>query len=540
MTAAFPPSGGKAAGPIAGGLGGGAAGRIAGGLGGLLRDRAAAHGDRVLFRFDGAETTVAQVEQRTDRLAGVLAAHGVRRGDRVAVMLANGVGFPVAWLAIAKLGAVIVPLNPGYRSADLAHVVRDAAPVLALAGSAAAAGALLALGLGEVGLLDAADAGPAPEPVPAGAFDAGAESAAASGAPDLPDVGWDDLLNLQYTSGTTGFPKGCMLTHRYWLHLAELAADVAAVTPDDVDLTAQPFYYMDPQWNTVLCLLTGIPLVILPRFSASGFWPSVREHGATFFYVLGTMPLLLLRQPPDPERDRAHRVRLVLCSGIAPALHAAIEERWGAPWREAYGSTEAGVVLAVRPEDTACVGTGAMGRPVPGKEVKIVREDGSDAPDGEIGEIMVRGRPMLTGYWNRDEPLLRDGWYPMGDLGRRDARGHYHLVGRLKEMIRRGSENVAAAEVEAVLTGHPAVRAAAVIPVPDELFGEEVKAFVQVAEPVEPHELVDYVRARLADFKTPRFVQFVEAFPMTPSERIAKHLLPPGRDGAYDAREANR
>ncbi|WP_246179110.1 AMP-binding protein [Actinomadura decatromicini] len=528
MTAA-PPDGGRTA------------VRIAGGLGGLLRARAEADGDRVLFRFAGTETTVARVEDLTNRLADVLAAHGVRRGDRVAVMLDNGVGFPVAWLAIAKLGAVIVPVNPGYRSADLAHVVRDSGAVLALAGTAAAAEALLALEFGEVGLLDPADAGPAPEAArAAGAFDAGAETAEVSGARELPDISWDDLVNLQYTSGTTGFPKGCMLTHRYWLHLAELAADIASVTTDDVDLTAQPFYYMDPQWNTVLCLLTGIPLVILPRFSASGFWPSVREHGATFFYVLGTMPLLLLKQPPDPELDRSHRVRLVLCSGITPALHATIEERWGAPWREAYGSTEAGVVLAVPPEDTACVGTGAMGRPVPGKEAKIVREDGTDAADGEVGEIVARGEPTLTGYWNRDEPLFRDGWYPMGDLGYRDERGHYHLVGRLKEMIRRGSENIAAAEVEAVLTGHPAVRAAAVVPVPDDLFGEEVKAFVQPAGPVEPGELVAYVRARLADFKTPRFVEFVEEFPMTPSERIAKHLLPAGRDGAYDAREGTR
>ncbi|WP_207400580.1 AMP-binding protein [Actinomadura roseirufa] len=518
---------------------GGTAARVAGGLGGLLRERAATDGDRVLFRFAGTDTTVAQVEDRTNRLANVLAAHGARRGDRVAVMMGNGVGFPVAWLAIAKLGAVIVPVNPGYRSADLAHVVGDSGAVLGLAGSADAAGALLALGFGEVGLLDPADAGPAREAA-AGAFDAGRELAAASGVRDLPGVGWDDLLNLQYTSGTTGFPKGCMLTHRYWLHLAELAAEVAAVTPDDVDLTAQPFYYMDPQWNTVLCLLTGVPLVILPRFSASGFWPSVREHGVTFFYVLGTMPLLLLKQPPDPDLDRDHRVRLVLCSGITPALHAAIEERWGAPWREAYGSTEAGVVLTVRPEDTACVGTGSMGAPVPGKEARVVREDGTDAADGEVGEIVVRGEPMLTGYWNRDEPLLRDGWYPMGDLGYRDPRGHFHLVGRLKEMIRRGGENIAAAEVEAVLTGHPAVRAAAVVPEPDALLGEEVKAFVQLAEPVEPRELVAFVRARLAGFKAPRFVEFVEAFPMTPSERIAKHLLPAGTGGAYDALEEAR
>ncbi|MEV4091654.1 AMP-binding protein [Streptosporangium saharense] len=494
-------------------------------LGHLLRQRAATAGDRPLFRFAGVTTTVAQVEERTNRLAAVLRAHGIRRGDRVAVMLPNGVGFPVAWLAVAKLGAVTVPVNAAYRSDDLAHVIGDSGAVLALAGTAQAARELLATPVGKVGLLDPADAGPFGQPVP-GVFDAGAEAGAASPYLDLPEVGQDDLVNLQYTSGTTGFPKGCMLTHGYWLRLAELAAGIFGVGEDDVDLTTQPFSYMDPQWNTVMCLMTGIPLVILPRFSASTFWRSAREEGATFFYLLGTMPVYLYRQPEDPL-DRDHRVRLVLCSGIVADLHAAFERRWGAPWREAYGMTETGVDLAVPAGDDACVGSGAAGVPVPGKQVEIVD-----------GEIVVTGSPMMLGYWNdpgATAERIRDGRLHTGDLGRRDERGYIHLVGRRKDMIRRGGENVAAAEVEAVLTRHPAVRAVAVVAVPDELRGEEVKAFVQVAVPVTPGELVEFVRGRLAGFKVPRFVEYVEEFPMTPSERIAKHLLPSGRDNEYDA-----
>ncbi|MFI6600653.1 AMP-binding protein [Nonomuraea sp. NPDC050536] len=494
-------------------------------LGHLLRERARQAGDRPLFVFDGATTTVGEVESLTNRLAGVLRAHGVERGDRVAVMLANGIGFPVAWLAIAKLGAVAVPLNAGYRSADIAHVIGDSGARLALAGTPEAAADLRAAGV-TVGLLDprlreAPGVVEAVAAVGQDAFDATAELAAAPDDFPLPDLGPDDLVNLQYTSGTTGFPKGCMLTHGYWLRLAELAAEIADVREGDVDLTAQPFSYMDPQWNTVLCLMAGIPLVVLPRFSATTFWRSVREHGVTFFYVLGTMPVYLLKQPADPL-DRANRVRLVLCSGIVPELHAVLEERWGAPWREAYGSTETGVDLAVPIGDGASVGSGAVGRAVRGKQVRVVD-----------GELLVRGEPMMLGYWNGAQPdKIRDGWLHTGDLARLDERGHVHLAGRRKDMIRRGGENVAAAEVEAVLARHSAVEAAAVVGVPDELRGEEVKAYVLAAGPVTAAELVAFVAERLAGFKVPRYVSFVEEFPMTPSERIAKHLLDAPHD--YD------
>jgi len=295
-----------------------------------------------------------------------------------------------------------------------------------------------------------------------------------------------------------------------------------------------------------MCLIGGLPLVVLPRFSASGFWPAARAHGATLTYVLGTMPLLMLKQPAHPL-DRENQMRLVLCSGIAPEMHRAIEERWGAPWREIYGSTESGLDLSVPLSAVETVGSGAMGHPPPGKEVRVADERGNSVPDGATGEIVIRGKPMMQGYWNQPEAtaeVFRGGWFHTGDLGFRDPDGRFHHAGRLKDMIRRGGANISPAEVESVLTQHPAVIAAALVPVPDELFGELPKAFVQLrpgqpADAETARSILGLARGRLADFKVPAYLEFVDSFPLTPSARIRKReLLTPGRDqrsGAFDA-----
>jgi crotonobetaine/carnitine-CoA ligase len=287
--------------------------------------------------------------------------------------------------------------------------------------------------------------------------------------------------------------------------------------------------------------------VILPRFSASTFWQSVKDHGVTFFYVLGTMPVYLYKQPENPAVERTHRVRVAVCSGIPREIHAAMETRWGCPWREGYGSTESGVDLLVLPEETDSVGSGRMGRPVRGREAKVVDAQGRELPDGAVGELVLRGKDMMQGYWNNPAATaekLVGGWLHTGDLVVRDEAGYFRLVGRTKDMIRRTGENIAAAEVEAVLCEHPAVRAAAVVPVPDELRGEEVKAFVQLQlgetpATAPPEALLEFVRSRLAPFKVPRFVEFVDRFPLTPSERVAKHELVRAtgdpRARAYDA-----
>lgn len=497
-----------------------------GSLGHLLEDAAARHGDRTQFIFEGASRTFAETNRQVNRLANALRGLGIAKGDRVSVMLPNGFDFPTAWLALAKLGAVMVPTNTAYVERDLQFVLSDSGakailldeeylPRLeAVRASLPALEHVLAVGTPGLNTL----------------IESASESFTIDG------VGQDDLLNIQYTSGTTGFPKGCMLTHRYWLLMGQLTYEYLRIMPDDVDLTAQPFYYMDPQWNTSACMIAGVPLVIMPRFSVSRFWPTVHEHGVTFFYVLGTMPFFLMKRESD-ELERSHRLRIVACSGIAPDFHAEFERRFNVPWREAFGMTETGVDLLVPLDDAASVGSGAMGAPVRTKRARVIDAEGSDLPDGEIGQLIVSGEPMMLGYWNlpdKTAETIRDGWLHTGDLVYRDARGYFHWVGRLKDMVRRGGENISASEVESVIMEHERIRAAAVVPVPDPLRGEEVKVYVvlkdgETPETLPPVAIVEFAARKLARFKLPRYVEYVDRFPLTPSERVAKHELIKGR-----------
>ncbi|GHE75426.1 hypothetical protein GCM10017786_00130 [Amycolatopsis deserti] len=490
-------------------------------LTGLLARRAQDSPDREFLRFGEWSWSFADIDAWTSRLAHrMIDTDGVRPGDRVAIMLPNVVHWPVVWLAALKAGAIAVPVNCSYQRADLAFVLRDSGARLVftdaersgLVADVRAAEADLA----DVRVVDVADDGS--EPFPATA-------------PAVP-VEAGTLANLQYTSGTTGFPKACMLTHDYWARLGWVCAAAAGLSREDVILTAQPFSYMDPQWNAALALTVAAPLVVLPRFSASTFVADVRRHRATFCYVLGSMPTLLFKQPPTDE-DRDNDLRLVFCSGIPAGLHARLEERWGAPWREIYGMTESGVDLFSPPGDTGAVGSGSLGRPLPSKQVRIVGPDGTEVPDGEPGELITAGKPMMNGYWNRPEDtarVLRKGWLHTGDLVVRHPGGGIQLVGRIKDMVRRGGENVASVEVETVLERDDRVVAAAVVAEPDEILGEEVKAFVQLApgvpaERATAEEIVERAGRELARFKVPRYIEFVTSFPRTPSERISKPAL---------------
>ena len=497
-------------------------------VGDLVRDARRRFGDREALRFGDRRMSFTELDDITEAVAGEFDARGVKPGNRVAIMVPNGLEFPVCWLGLLKLGAVAVPVNTRLKSADLTHLLTDAAVCLTITSADLTAAAEAVASTSVVVATDII------------------EAASGGRVPEAPAVTPERLANLQYTSGTTGLPKACMLTHDYWLRTGWLAAGISELGPDDVVMTAQPFTYMDPPWNLVMCLIGGAPLVILPRFSASGFWPSAREHAATVFYVLGTMPHLLLRQPPHPS-DRDNRVRLVLCSGIVPALHQRLEARWGAPWREVFGMTETGVDLAARSWENDTVGSGTVGRPVPTKEARILDASATEVPVGQAGELCVRGRPMMTGYWNRPEATaatIRDGWLYTGDLAKLDESGRVYLVGRKKDMVRRGGENIACAEVEAVVLQQPAVASVALVAEPDDLWGEEPKAFVQLIPEQAPdaataRAILDFARERLARFKVPRYIEFVSDFPRTPSEKIDKpRLLADHRPApVYDALE---
>ncbi|MFW3371052.1 AMP-binding protein [Rhodococcus qingshengii] len=488
---------------------------------GLLAARAVDSAQREFLRFAEESWTFGEVDEWTSRLAHHLVAeHHIRPGDRVAIMLPNVVQWPIAWLAILKASAVAVPVNSSYQRADLEFVLRDSgarAIVTDVEHTPLVEEVCRANGdLADVRIIEAISNGELVR-YPTEALEAA--------------IGGETLANLQYTSGTTGFPKACMLTHDYWVRLGRLCAAAAGLGSDDVALTSQPFSYMDPQWNAALCLTIGAPLVVLPRFSASGYMADVRRHRATFCYVLGSMPTLLFKQTPNPH-DRDNDLRLVLCSGIPAGLHAQLERRWGAPWREIFGMTESGVDLVSLPENPDDVGTGQLGQPVPTKQVRVVDPEGRDVAAGEPGELITSGKPMMLGYWNRPQDtaaVLRDGWLHTGDIAVRESNS-YRLVGRVKDMVRRGGENIASVEVERALERDDSVVATAVLGVPDELFGEEVKAFVQLTPDTEKNRataerIAEAARKQLARFKVPRYIEFVTDFPRTPSERVSKPAL---------------
>ncbi len=298
-------------------------------------------------------------------------------------------------------------------------------------------------------------------------------------------------------------------------------------------LTAQPFYYMDPQWNVITAMAAGATLVVLDRFSPSVFWERVRHYGVTFFYCLGIMPTLLVKTPPSPS-DRDNKLRTVFCSAIPPHLHRELEERWGAPWYEVFGMTETGGDISVKPEDhDRLLGTGCIGKPDKTRQVRIVGEDDQPVGRNAVGELLLRGLGMMDGYFKdpaATTEAFRGGWFHTGDLVRMDENGYIYYVGRKKEMIRRSGENISATEVEEVIKLHPAVQYVACLPVQDDLRGEEVKAYVvlkegQSADAVTPQVLIEFCSERLAPFKLPRYWEYRDELPRTPSERVAKHLL---------------
>lgn len=514
-------------------------------IGDLLDKAAARHGDRpaIHFHHENVGFSFRRLNDRVNQFAHALRAQGVKRGDHVAVMLPNCPEFPLTWLALAKLGAVMVPLNTRYRAVDLEYVLNDSdASFLVIHAEFAPAflearprvpgiQAVYRVGQGQEGLgprlTDLAEGAPV-------AFFA-------------EPLSLDDLVNIQYTSGTTGFPKGCMLTHEYWLTLGKGASRY--MRPEDVFLSVTPFYYMDPQWELIMCLTAGCSMVLTRKYSASNFMKLVHDYGVTVAWA--TMAAWTLKQP-ESVYDTDHRLRLVFVGGFPPHLHKAFEERFRVKAREAYGMTEIGTGMFVPLEDDHMTGSGSVGKPPPYRQVRIVGEDGRDVEERGIGELWITGPGMFKGYYKKAKETAEafDGeWFRTGDLFRRDENGYYYIVGRKKDMIRRSGDNISAAELENVLAGHPKILSAAVIPVPDPSRGEEVKAYIvpgqgESPETIPPEEIIAYCLERIAEFKVPRYIQYRSDFPRTPSGKVQKHLLDAEEEapvaGCWDRLAASR
>jgi acyl-CoA synthetase (AMP-forming)/AMP-acid ligase II len=500
----------------------------------------------------GLELTYGRVRAGVAELRERYAAAGFGHGHRVALLLENRPEFFVHYLALNALGCGVVPVNPDYRHDELVYQLEHSEADLAVA---------VAARVGDLEAAGRARATPLPV-VAAESFPARPPRPARSPRPGAPGLATE--CGLLYTSGTTGRPKGCVLTNFYYLNAGAWYRDlggVAAIAPGrERFYNPLPLFHMNHQAVTATCaILTANCLVLPERFSPTRWWPEIAATGATVVHYLGVVPPLLLNQPPCAE-ERAHRVKFGLGAGVEPQLHAPFERRFGFPLVEVWGMTETGRILSDNHEPRQ-VATRAFGRPFGGFEARVVDDRDADVGVDVEGELVVRwGGPegprhgFFAGYLKNEaatEEAWRGGWFHSGDVVRRAADGMLVFVDRKKNIIRRSGENIAAAEVEAVLQAHDDVAQVAVLAVPDEIREEEVMACVVPMPGVAGgaalgERLVAWCLERLAYFKAPGWVLFLDALPTTGTQKVQKtQIFPPGEDprrrpGALDVRELKK
>jgi len=495
--------------------------------------------ERTALVFADRRLTFAQLDSRVNRLANALLELGLKKGDRVGMLLKNGCEFIEADFAFAKTGIVRVPLNARLTGRDHVYMLNDAGAaalvfgqsfdetvarirpelktvqtLIRVAESASRSGALQAFGYE-----DLIAAGPAQSPP--GAVEAG------------------DLHTLFYTSGTTGKPKGVMLTQRSWANVAiNLIIDYGPVTRDDVILNTQPLSH-GAGFFVLPFFIRGAANVLIPEFNPAAVFEAIERERVSVLKLVPTMFYQMLESPEKSRYDLSS-LHSVIYGGSPVAVPRLIEaiRFFGKKFIQLYGQAEAPMCIStLAREDHILEGSpeavkrlGSAGKPCLNVEVRIIDENGKDAAVGAVGEVIIRGDHIMSGYWNRPEEtaaVLKDGWIYSGDLGYFDSGGYIFLVDRKKDMIISGAFNIYPKEIEEVIVRHPKVSEAAVIGIPDEKWGEAVKA---VAVPkkgadLTPEEIIAHCREHLARLKCPKSVDIVKELPRNPYGKVLKTAL---------------
>ena len=496
---------------------------------------AAARGERaaLVCSVTGRTISYAALGGLVDRTAAGLAALGIGKGDMCAIFAANSPEYVIAVLAIARLGAVVTTASPLYTKDDVAKQLKDSAARVLLTSTALAPAWLPAIAgtaIEHVVTFDAPDAAAAQSDVPLVAFET---LAASRGAPPRVAIAPHDLVALPYSSGTTGLPKGVMLTHGN-LVANILQVNVAGhyVDGEDTTIAFLPFFHI--YGLTVIVLMgiwAGATLVVMPRFELGPYLDLVARHRATMLHVVPPVVVAFAKHPAVAGRDFSFLRKLF--SGAAPLGAEVIEQctrRIGCLLQQGYGMTEASPATHVTTEDVARAKPGSIGQPVANTECRVVdAETGRDVAAGTDGELWVRGPQVMRGYFNRPDEtratLDADGWLHTGDIGHADADGDFYVVDRLKELIKYKGLQVPPAELEAVLLSHPAVADAGVVAYPDAEAGEIPRAFVVLKGAATADELMAYVAERVTPYKKVRRVDFIDAIPKSPSGKILRRLL---------------
>ena len=520
----------------------------------VLQRRADLHPERAFIRLgDGSSVTYGAFRAAVQRTAAGLASLGVGQGDTVVVWLPNGLDMVRVWFAINWLGAVYVPINTAYRGNLLAHVIANAGArlivcsidlverlaevdrasldtVVVMGGSAPIAGVpAVTTGAPVAAASAAATAGDAVSAIDglrmltARSLDG---DPAAMAEPARPIEPWD-VQSIIYTSGTTGRSKGVVSSYA---HLHDMSGPLAWPMLDEHDsfLLYGPLFHVGGTLPVVASLNRGAAVGLAGEFSTDAFWPSVRATGATFLILLGVMSSFVAKAAPSPS-DRDHPLRKVMMIPL-PDDSKAFGERFGVTVYTLFNMTELNVPIVSDPDPAV---SGTCGRRRPGVDLRIVDANDCELPDGQVGELIVRSDApwsLNSGYFKDPEATARawrNGWFHTGDAFRRDADGNYFFVDRMKDAIRRRGENISSFEVEVEIVAHPKVRECAVVAVPNETAEDDVLAVVATVpgETLDPLELLDFLRPRLAHFMLPRYVRVLADLPRTPTQKVEKHVL---------------
>lgn len=500
---------------------------------GLLEQLARDHPAHVFCRHRGLCLTAGDIDARANRIANGLTAQGLRPGDRVGLMLDHHPDHVVAVFALAKAGLVRVSINAHFKGPALEHMLGHAAPQAIIADYSHQA--QLRPELAKTPITCVIWRGQPGPPSPALRFEN--LLAHPDAAPPTHQPGWNDILAINYTSGTTGAPKGALRTDKQLRAGPVAYRPLADMRPGDVFLNWEPIYHAGGFAILVAALMVPVTLEMLDRFSASQYWDQIRAAGATQIHFIGGILPILLKQPPGAA-DRTHKVRVAWGGGCPVDVWRPFEQRYGVRIHEGYGISEIANFVTINIDGKL----GAVGRPVPYYDVKLCDDAGMEVPAGETGEILIRGRePGLAfkGYFRdptASADAMQDDWFKTGDLGRFDAEGYLYFIGRKKDSMRRRGVNISAWEVERVIGEHEAVLECALIGVPSGLGDDDLKLFVRLRPgmALEALALVKWCELRMPYFHIPRYIAFLDEFPKTPSERIRKGELSRALDDCFD------
>ncbi|MBT7696857.1 MAG: AMP-binding protein [Desulfobacterales bacterium] len=502
----------------------------------IIEDKAGTYPDRVIFQFDDLKISFKMLNENINRAANGFKGLGIKKGDKVAIMMPNCPEFLYTWFGLNKIGAIEVPINTALKGAPLHHQLTQSDSI----GIVADVEFLervesLEEKLPEIDKLVLWAKPDTDIRIPKMKFNCVKFSELMESPSTKPeaDVRFNDVVSVLYTSGTTGPAKGVQMTNTYWYSIWSESVKYCGYVPSDILYTGLPFFHGNAQGLTVgSAIMADARAAIDPRFTATAFWDRIRKYGATEFNYIGGMPKMLLNQPKKPD-EGDHTCRIAVGGGMTEDVWAEFRDRFNiGNLVEVYGMTECYCCLA-SPHDE--VRLGSCGKPITGWDVKIVDDDDMECPTGVPGEFTCRperDKSWLgtTGYYNMPAAtakLFKNLWIHTGDLGHMDEDGYFYFHGRKKEAIRRRGENITPHDIEKAIGENPAVNAVAVVGVPSEVGEEEVKVSVVLREDheLDPVDLMKWCEDRLAYFMIPRFVEFRDSLPMTGSERVEKYKL---------------